>query len=75
MSNLNFDAMSKADLRAYVLSHPEDQEGFYALVDRFHAEPSRLLNRIEDIEQLPEVQQAKQKRLEEWAKRSEASGF
>lgn len=34
MSKLNFDAMSKAELRDYVIKHQEDNEAFYALVDR-----------------------------------------
>jgi hypothetical protein len=73
MSSLDFETMSKADLRAYVLAHPEDQEGFYALVDRLHTEPSRPLKSLEDLEQLPEVQRAKQKRLGEQARQSENS--
>ena len=66
MSQLNFEAMSQADLRAYVISHPEDQEGFYALVDRFHADPRPKLNSLEDLDKLPEVQRAKQRAKWGW---------
>ncbi|MEO1521271.1 MAG: hypothetical protein AAFU78_10895 [Cyanobacteria bacterium J06633_2] len=38
MSNPNFQAMSLKDLQAYVLSHRDDQEVFYAYVDKLHAE-------------------------------------
>ena len=34
----NFDAMSKSDLRAYILSHRDDNEAFYKFVDRLKAD-------------------------------------
>jgi hypothetical protein len=37
---LNFSAMSKSELRAYVIAHPEDKDAFHAFVDRFTAEAS-----------------------------------
>ncbi|MCU0566110.1 MAG: hypothetical protein MUF49_05890 [Oculatellaceae cyanobacterium Prado106] len=61
MSQSNFESMNKADLRAYVLAHPEDQAGFYALVDRLHAEPNQPSGTaIATLDQLPEVQRAQQ---------------
>uniref|UniRef100_B8HQ13 Uncharacterized protein n=1 Tax=Cyanothece sp. (strain PCC 7425 / ATCC 29141) TaxID=395961 RepID=B8HQ13_CYAP4 len=36
----DFNAMSKSELRAYVVNHPKDQAAFYAFVDRFTAEAS-----------------------------------
>jgi hypothetical protein len=39
MNKPNFDAMSKAELRAYVIAHQDDQEAFYALADRLTAKP------------------------------------
>lgn len=38
MSKPNFQAMSQQDLHAYVLAHRDDQEAFYAYVDKLHAE-------------------------------------
>jgi hypothetical protein len=70
MTKPNFSAMEMAELRAYVLSHVEDNEAFYALADRAYASPQTLLNSPEELEQLPEMQRAKQKRLEEQARRS-----
>ena len=31
----NFTGMTKTDLRAYLVSHPNDQAAFHAFVDRF----------------------------------------
>lgn len=39
MTKPNFDAMSEAELRAYVIAHQDDQEAFYAFVDRLKAKP------------------------------------
>ncbi|MBG1266427.1 DUF6887 family protein [Nostoc sp. WHI] len=39
MSKPNFDDMSKAELRAYVIAHQDDQEAFYAFADRLTAKP------------------------------------
>lgn len=35
----NFEQMSKNVLRKYVITHPDDQGEFYALVDRLTAQP------------------------------------
>lgn len=40
MSKPNFNAMSKAELRAYVIAHQDDQEAFYAFADRLSANSS-----------------------------------
>ncbi|MBO1346349.1 MAG: hypothetical protein EBE86_002600 [Hormoscilla sp. GUM202] len=32
----NFQRMTKKDLRAYVLAHRDDDEAFYAYVDKMH---------------------------------------
>ncbi|MDJ0733957.1 MAG: hypothetical protein QNJ47_07725 [Nostocaceae cyanobacterium] len=42
MSKPNFDTMSKAELRTYVIAHQDDQEAFYALVDRLTANKSSV---------------------------------
>ena len=34
----DYDAMSKAELRAYVLARRDDNEAFYKLIDRYKAE-------------------------------------
>ena len=35
---LDFQRMSKAELKAYVLAHKQDTEAFYALADRLKAD-------------------------------------
>jgi hypothetical protein len=58
MSKPNFQAMSQKDLRAYVLAHRDDQEAFYAYVDKLHAEADWAemppLQSLEDLENYPE---------------------
>lgn len=39
----DFDAMTKPELRAYVVAHPKDQEAFQAFVDRFTADASPVI--------------------------------
>lgn len=43
MTKQNFDAMSRAELRAYVIEHQDDREAFYAFVDRLTAKPSSVV--------------------------------
>jgi hypothetical protein len=38
--NSDFASMTKVQLRAYLVAHPDDQEAFYAFVDRFTAQAS-----------------------------------
>ncbi|MBW4647598.1 MAG: hypothetical protein KME06_02710 [Kastovskya adunca ATA6-11-RM4] len=58
MSKPNFQAMSQKDLHAYVLAHRDDQEAFYAYVDKLHAEANWVemppLQSLEDLENYPE---------------------
>lgn len=43
MTKPNFDAMSRAELRADVIEHQDDREAFYAFVDRLTAKPSSVV--------------------------------
>lgn len=36
----DFRAMTKPELRAYVIAHPDDKAAFHAFVDRFTSEAS-----------------------------------
>jgi hypothetical protein len=38
--NPDFNAMTKGELRAYVIAHPNDTTAFHIFVDRFTAEAS-----------------------------------
>ncbi|MDS3862101.1 hypothetical protein RIF25_14960 [Thermosynechococcaceae cyanobacterium BACA0444] len=55
----NFSTMSKRDLRAYVIAHPDDKAAFHTFVDRFTAEASpetfdipKLSSEVEQVERL-----------------------
>lgn len=55
----DFSTMTKAELRAYVIAHPNNQIAFHAFVDRFTAEASpetfdlpRSHAEVEDVESL-----------------------
>jgi hypothetical protein len=58
MSKPNLQAMSQEELHAYVLAHREDQEAFYAYVDKLHAEATWVdmppLQSPEDLDNYPE---------------------
>jgi hypothetical protein len=58
MSKPDFKSMSQKDLHTYVLTHREDQEAFYAYVDKLHAEATWIemppLESVEDLENYPE---------------------
>jgi hypothetical protein len=54
----NFQAMSQKELQSYVLAHRDDQEAFYAYVDRLHQEGNWIempaVESVEDLEQYPD---------------------
>lgn len=56
--NHDFQAMTRKELRAYVLKHRDDNEAFYVYMDKFHAEAKGVkhppLKSIDDIEKYPE---------------------
>jgi hypothetical protein len=58
MSKPNFEAMSQKELHNYVLAHRDDQEAFYAYVDRLHDEGNWIdmppVESVQDLEKYPE---------------------
>jgi len=58
MSQPDFQKMSQKDLRAYVLDHRDDQDAFYAYIDKLNAEAQWVemppLQSVEDLDQYPE---------------------
>ncbi|GAA6620353.1 DUF6887 family protein [Scytonema sp. NUACC26] len=50
MNKPDFKAMSRAELRAYVLQHPDDKEAFYELSDRIQATAKPI-----NVEDLPDL--------------------
>jgi pyoverdine/dityrosine biosynthesis protein Dit1 len=58
MSMLNFQTMSQKELHNYVIAHREDQDAFYAYVDKLHNEGNWVempaVDSVEDLERYPE---------------------
>ncbi|MBE9052968.1 hypothetical protein IQ243_21590 [Nostocales cyanobacterium LEGE 11386] len=54
MTKPNFQAMTKQELRAYVLSHRDDQEAFYALTSKLREEPGIEITSMEQLHRLIE---------------------
>jgi hypothetical protein len=58
MSQPNFQSMSQKELQRYVLDHRDDQEAFYAYIDRLHQEGNWIemppIESVEDLEQYPD---------------------
>ena len=55
----NFKIMSDRELKSYVLSHREDDEAFYAYLDKVRERKDRVvyppLKSLEDLKKYPEV--------------------
>lgn len=55
----NFQAMSKVELRDYVLAHRDDDEAFHAYMDQLSREENRIksppLKSLNDLANYPEV--------------------
>ena len=51
----NFEAMSKSELRAYVIAHPDDLQAFEVLADRAYANPNPQWHQPEDVDQFAEL--------------------
>ncbi len=58
MSKPDFKTMSQKELHSYVLTNREDNEAFYAYVDKLHAEATWIempaLQSVEDKSNYPE---------------------
>lgn len=61
----NFNVMTKAELRSYVLERREDRDAFQALADRIYANPNPQWYQPEDTEKLTEIfSNSESKRIE-----------
>lgn len=65
----DFDRMSKAELRAYIVAHTDDQEAFYKFVDRFAADTESRVwqpfsNTPQEVAKMEELIQEQIKMLE-----------
>jgi hypothetical protein len=55
MTKRNFAAMSKSELKAYLLKHRNDTEAFHALMDKITSEPNQTFYTIEEVGKLQEI--------------------
>ncbi|MDZ7963991.1 MAG: hypothetical protein RM368_03300 [Nostoc sp. DedSLP03] len=55
MTKVNFQGMTKQELRAYVLEHRDDREAFYALTDKLREEPGIEITSTEQMHELIEA--------------------
>ncbi|MBW4632243.1 MAG: hypothetical protein KME30_10170 [Iphinoe sp. HA4291-MV1] len=69
MTQLNFQQMSRAELRAYILEHRDDEQAFHAYMDKLKSEPVLANGTLGDLEDsarfselLERVQKTKQER-------------
>jgi hypothetical protein len=51
----DFNVMTKAELRTYVLEHREDRDAFQALADRIYANPNPQWYPPEDTERIADL--------------------
>ncbi|MHC5597392.1 MAG: DUF6887 family protein [Nostoc sp.] len=50
MNQINFDAMSDAQLLSYVRTHPQDTEAFHKYMDKLSKRPGVLCTTDEEFE-------------------------
>jgi hypothetical protein len=51
----DFQAMSQAELRSYVIAHPDDLQAFETLADRAYANPNPQWYQPQDISRFTEL--------------------
>jgi hypothetical protein len=61
----NFLTMTKTQLRAYLVSHPNDQDAFHAFVDRFTAQASETFAMPKSQSEVEAVADLIQKKVEQ----------
>lgn len=62
----DFSTMTKGELRAYVVAHPEDKVAFHAFVDRFTAEaPPETFDLPKSTTEVEEVEKLIRQKLEQ----------
>lgn len=58
MTKPDFAVMTKEELNTYVLEHREDDEAFYALMDKLRTEPGI---KIQSLDHLADIIEARRK--------------
>ena len=70
MSQINYAAMSDAELKQYFLKHRGDQAAFQAHLDRINQRPRRIIASLDDPDFDQKVQAAIRQKLESARNRS-----
>lgn len=69
----DFNAMTRKELRAYILEHRNDDEAFYAYMDKVNAEPPGEIypapTSIDDLKNFSELLEKHRREREERSKR------
>ncbi len=66
MIKLDFNTMTKKELRAYVIAHPSDKDAFRIFVDRFTVSASPATFAMpQSIADLPEIESLIKQKLEQ----------
>jgi hypothetical protein len=62
----DFNAMPRAELRAYIVSHPQDKAAFYTFVDRFATSvpPTKVYPPLESMDDIDRLENIFRKKLE-----------
>ena len=68
---LEFETMTRQELRAYILEHREDEEAFQIYLDRVMAQPGEIYPAPQTIEDLKDFPQRLEKQRREREKKSE----
>ncbi|MFB2895819.1 hypothetical protein ACE1CI_23165 [Aerosakkonemataceae cyanobacterium BLCC-F50] len=64
MSQINYDSMSKNELKQYFLKHREDQDALQAYLDRINQRPLKIIASPDDPDFDQKVQAAIRRKLE-----------
>jgi hypothetical protein len=48
MTQINYATISDSELKHYLVTHKDDQEAFYAYMDRRHSRPNRVSIKLDD---------------------------
>ena len=70
MSQINYDAMSDAELKQYFLKHRGNQAAFQAYLDRINQRPRRIIATPDDHDFDEKVQAAIRQKLETGRRRN-----
>ncbi|MFB2879096.1 DUF6887 family protein [Floridanema aerugineum] len=69
MNQPNFQNMSKKELLSYYVKHRNEDEAFYALMDKIYAEPPGEIHpapqSIDDLKNFPELLERKRQQEQE----------